>query len=207
MTGAASGLFPSAPGIKTVAIQSYWDNQERCLSLGQQDRARRFEETVMVHLDAAYNLARWLARNEHDAEDVVQEAMLRALRFIDGFHGGNARAWLLAIVRNTYFSWLEKNRAQKDQVTMDENTLYAPGDDAALLEDSVDRLLQEQDSRRLVARALDQLPPEFREAIVLRELEDLSYREIAQVAGIPIGTVMSRLARGRKLLLVILRKL
>jgi RNA polymerase sigma factor (sigma-70 family) len=207
MTGAAVDLFPPAPGIKPAAFRSYRDNQERFLSLGRQDATRRFEETVMVHLDAAYNLARWLARNEHDAEDVVQEAMLRAFRFIDGFHGGNARAWLLAIVRNTYYSWLEKNRAHQDQVTLDEDTLSAPGDDAVLLEDNVDRLLQEQDSRRLVTRALDQLAPEFREAIVLRELEDLSYREIAQVAGIPIGTVMSRLARGRKLLLVILRKL
>jgi RNA polymerase sigma-70 factor, ECF subfamily len=201
------GFIPVRAGNKKRGISVVLDNQERFLSLGQQDRARRFEQTVMVHLDAAYNLARWLARNEHDAEDVVQEAMLRALRFIDGFHGGNARAWLLAIVRNTYYSWLEKNRAQKDQVTIDEDTTCAPGDDVALLEDNVDRLLQEQDSRRLVTRALDQLPPEFREAIVLRELEDLSYREIAQVAGIPLGTVMSRLARGRKLLLVILRKL
>ena len=207
MTGAAVDLFPPAPGIKLAAFRSYRDNQERFLSLGRQDATRRFEETVMVHLDAAYNLARGLARNEHDAEVVVQEAMLRAFRFIDGFHGGNARAWLLAIVRNTYYSWLEKNRAYKDQVTIDEDALSAPGDDAVLLEDNVDRLLQEQDSRRLVTRALDQLAPEFREAIVLRELEDLSYREIAQVAGIPIGTVMSRLARGRKLLLVILRKL
>jgi RNA polymerase sigma-70 factor, ECF subfamily len=201
------GFIPVRAGNKKRGISVVLDNQERFLSLGQQDRARRFEQTVMVHLDAAYNLARWLARNEHDAEDVVQEAMLRALRFIDGFHGGNARAWLLAIVRNTYYSWLEKNRTQKDQVTIDEDTTCAPGDDEALLEDNVDRLLQEQDSRRLVTRALDQLPPEFREAIVLRELEDLSYREIAQVAGIPLGTVMSRLARGRKLLLVILRKL
>src|SRR5689334_17057527 len=145
MTGAAADLFPPAPGIKPAAIRSYKDNQERFLSLGRQDGTRRFEETVMVHLDAAYNLARWLARNEHDAEDVVQEAMLRAFRFIDGFHGGNARAWLLAIVRNTYYSWLEKNRAHKDQVTIDEDTLSAAGDDAAVLEDNVDRLLQEQD--------------------------------------------------------------
>src|SRR5882672_9230258 len=122
MTGAASGLFPSAPGIKTVAIQSYWDNQERCLSLGQQDRARRFEETVMVHLDAAYNLARWLARDERDAEDVVQEACLRAFRFFGSFHGGDARPWLLAIVRNTYYTWLEKNRTQTLNVPLDEET-------------------------------------------------------------------------------------
>src|SRR5882672_454511 len=131
MTGAASGLFPSAPGIKTVAIQSYWDNQERCLSLGQQDRARRFEETVMAHLDAAYNLARWLARDEHDAEDVVQEACLRAYRFYASFHGGSARAWLLAIVRNTYYAWLEKNRAQALNVEFTDDTVAAVDYDMA----------------------------------------------------------------------------
>jgi len=161
----------------------------------------------MAHLDAAYNLARWLARNERDAEDVVQEACLRAFRFLDSFHGGNARAWFLAIVRNTYFTWLEKNRGQALNVPFDEEMLAGSADIDGAACDSVERLLQQEDDRRLVNRALDGLPAEFREVIVLRELEDLSYKEIAQVAAIPLGTVMSRLARARKLLLRSLQQL
>ncbi len=167
----------------------------------------RFEETVMAHLDAAYNLARWLARNERDAEDVVQEACLRAFRFYASFHGGNARAWLLAIVRNTYYSWLEKNRAQMQNVEFTDDTVAAVDYDVATTADSVERLLQEDDTRQLVRRALEMIPAEFREVIVLRELEDLSYREIAQVADIPLGTVMSRLSRARKLMLKALKEL
>ena len=167
----------------------------------------RFEETVMAHLDAAYNLARWLARNERDAEDVVQEACLRAFRFYASFHGGNARAWLLAIVRNTYYTWLEKNRAQMQNVEFTDDTVAAVDYDLATTADSVERLLQEDDTRQLVRRALEMIPPEFREVIVLRELEDLSYREIAQVADIPLGTVMSRLSRARKLMLKALKEL
>jgi RNA polymerase sigma factor (sigma-70 family) len=167
----------------------------------------RFEETVMAHLDAAYNLARWLARNEPDAEDVVQEACLRAFRFYASFHGGNARAWLLAIVRNTYYTWLEKNRAQMQNVEFTDDTVAAVDYDMATTADSVERLLQEDDTRQLVRRALEMIPAEFREVIVLRELEDLSYREIAQVADIPLGTVMSRLSRARKLMLKALKEL
>ncbi len=167
----------------------------------------RFEETVMAHLDAAYNLARWLARNERDAEDVVQEACLRAFRFYASFHGGNARAWLLAIVRNTYYTWLEKNRAQMQNVEFTDDTVAAVDYDMATTADSVERLLQEDDTRQLVRRALEMIPSEFREVIVLRELEDLSYREIAQVADIPLGTVMSRLSRARKLMLKALKEL
>jgi len=167
----------------------------------------RFEETVMAHLDAAYNLARWLARNERDAEDVVQEACLRAFRFYASFHGGNARAWLLAIVRNTYYTWLEKNRAQASNVEFTDDTVAAVDYDLATTADSVERLLQEDDTRQLVRRALEMIPAEFREVIVLRELEDLSYREIAQVADIPLGTVMSRLSRARKLMLKALKEL
>jgi RNA polymerase sigma-70 factor (ECF subfamily) len=167
----------------------------------------RFEETVMAHLDAAYNLARWLARNERDAEDVVQEACLRAFRFYASFHGGNARAWLLAIVRNTYYTWLEKNRAQMQNVEFTDDTVAAVDYDMATTADSVERLLQEDDTRQLVRRALEMIPAEFREVIVLRELEDLSYREIAQVADIPLGTVMSRLSRARKLMLKALKEL
>jgi RNA polymerase sigma-70 factor (ECF subfamily) len=168
-------------------------------NLDRRDHSGRFEETVIAHLDAAYNLARWLARDERDAEDVVQEACLRAFRFLDSFRGGNARAWFLAIVRNTYFTWLEKNRGRAMHVPFDEESLADVPDGAA--HDDVERLLQQQDSKRLVDRALEGLPPEFREVIVLRELEDMSYKEIAQVAAIPLGTVMSRLSRARKLLL------
>jgi RNA polymerase sigma-70 factor (ECF subfamily) len=173
-------------------------------------KAKRFEDIFVVHLDAAYNLARWLTRDESNAEDVVQEACLRAFRFFDGFHGENGRAWLLAIVRNTYYTWLEKNRPQMLNVPFDEDTLAADGHDVyALTLDvnySVERSLEGEDNRRLVNHALDQLPAELREVIVLRELEDMSYKEIAAVANIPIGTVMSRLARARKLLLQHLRQ-
>jgi len=161
----------------------------------------------MAHLDAAYNLARWLARDERDAEDVVQEACLRAFRFYASFRGGNARAWLLAIVRNTYYTWLEKNRAQALNVEFTDDTVAAVDYDMATTADSVEKLLQEDDTRQLVRRALERIPAEFREVIVLRELEDLSYREIAEIADIPLGTVMSRLSRARKLMLQALKEL
>ncbi len=167
----------------------------------------RFEHTVMAHIDSAYNLARWLARDERDAEDIVQEACLRAYRFFASFHGGNARAWLLAIVRNTYYTWLDKNRNQLQNVEYTEDAVAAIDYDRAAGGDNVERLLQEEDARRLVHRALESVPTEFREVIVLRELEGMSYREIAQIADIPLGTVMSRLSRGRKLMLRVLTDL
>lgn len=172
--------------------------------MDERDRAKRFDRFFVEHLDAAYNLARRLTRDDSHAEDVVQEACLRAFKFLDSFHGGNGRAWLLAVVRNTSYTWLEKNRPQTLNVPYDEDTLVADGYDvAALTADAtynVDRSLEGEDNKRLVNQALDQLPTELREVIVLRELEDLSYKEIATVANIPIGTVMSRLARARKLL-------
>ena len=169
-------------------------------------RASRFEEIFSAHLDAAYDFARWLTRDERNAEDVVQEACLRAFKSLDGFHGGNGRAWLFTIVRNTYYTWLKKRRVETLSVPFDEETMDGAG--LADLESPgqpVDALLQQRDARRLVNSALEQLPEEFREVIVLRELEDLSYKEIAAIAGIPLGTVMSRLARARKLLLQHLR--
>jgi RNA polymerase sigma-70 factor (ECF subfamily) len=174
------------------------------LSANSPIRGDRFEDIVIAHLDAAYNLARWLTRDEHDAEDVVQEACLRAFKFLDTFRGGNHRAWLLAIVRNTYYSGLKRNRSQALNVPFDEDGALAddtakPGWDAGESDDVV-RGLEREDAKRLVNQALDQLPEEFREIIVLRELEDLSYQEIARIAQIPIGTVMSRLSRARKLL-------
>jgi RNA polymerase sigma factor (sigma-70 family) len=159
--------------------------------LDSQDRAR-FEQLVLPHLDAAFNLSRWLMRGRADAEDVAQEAMMRALRFFRGFHGGDARAWLLQIVRNTCYTWLEKNRPREATVAFDESKHGGgppgPGPESSLIE---------SENRELLERALAELPAEYREAIVLRELEGLSYKEIAAVTGAPIGTVMSRLARGR----------
>ena len=201
------GTHESVPGRPDLACGNKCDIKpvvDGAASLDDKKRVKRFEEIFSVHLDAAYDLARWLTRDDSNAEDVVQEACLRAFKFLDGFHGGNGRAWLLAIVRNTYYTWLEKNRAQALNEPFDEDTLSAddydvdaPGLDANA---GVERLLEAKDSRRAVNRALEKLPVEFREVIVLRELEDLSYKEIAALANIPIGTVMSRLARARKLL-------
>lgn len=153
--------------------------------------ADQFEQIVLPHLDAAYNLARWLAGNDHDAEDIAQEACMRAFRFIGGHRGGDARAWLLAIVRNTAFSWLKKNRPRA-VVSMDDDELAEIEDQNAGA-----ALFSSADAGALRA-ALESLPLEFREAIVLRELEGLSYKEIAEVAEVPVGTVMSRLARARR---------
>jgi RNA polymerase sigma-70 factor (ECF subfamily) len=151
-----------------------------------------FDQVVLPHLDAAYNLARWLTRNGHDAEDVVQEAFLRALRFFSGFHGGNARAWLLAIVRNTCYDWFRRNRPSEVSASFDEE-VHSAVDQSPTPEDS----LMEQADRRLLRDALETLPLAWREVLILRELEGLSYKEIADVAGIKMGTVMSRLARAR----------
>ncbi len=152
-----------------------------------------FEEAVLPHLDAAYNLARWLTRNEHDAQDVVQEAYLRALRFFGGFHGGDARAWLLTIVRNTCYTWLRRNRSPELSADFDEAVREKQSGEP---DPETWQVLKAQ--TQLVNDAIEKLPIEFREVIVLRELEELSYKEIAEVSGVPIGTVMSRLARARK---------
>jgi RNA polymerase sigma factor (sigma-70 family) len=163
--------------------------------LDEPDRRSRFEATFLPHLPAAYNLARWLTRDGHDAEDVVQEATLRAYRFFGGFQGGDGRAWFLAIVRNSCLTWLKRNRPPEPPARFDE-TLHGPPADAPRPESH----LIERANRETLHRALAELPPEYREAVVLRELEGLSYKEVAAVTGVPIGTVMSRLARGRGLL-------
>jgi RNA polymerase sigma factor (sigma-70 family) len=159
-----------------------------------------FEEAVMPHLDAAYNLARWLTRNEADAQDMVQEAYLRALRFFGGFHGTDARAWLLTIVRNTCYTWLKRNRSHELSGDFEEAVLTKESDEP---DPEVSHVLKVRS--QLINEAIEKLPIEFREVVILRELEELSYKEIAAITGIPIGTVMSRLSRARKRLFVCLR--
>ena len=179
--------------------------------MSEQSKVRRFQEIVLPHLHAAYNLARWLTRSDQDAEDVVQEAYMRAFKFFDSFRGGEGRTWLLAIVRNTTFTWLKENRDPGLTTPFDEE-FHSPGDTQTAgpfdqPSNNPEAILLKGEDRRLLNEALKSLPLEFREVLVLRELEDLSYKEIANVAGIPIGTVMSRLARGRKMLAACLRKL
>lgn len=158
------------------------------------DRSARFDAILLPHLDAAYNLARWLLGNSQDAEDTVQEAYLRALTYFDSFHGEDGRAWLLAIVRNTCFEWLHKNRRHVEMPV--EHLELAP--DAA---PSPEALQLRNADRVAIQRAVEALPPEFREVLVLREMEEMSYKQIARVTKMPIGTVMSRLARARRRLL------
>jgi len=163
-------------------------------------RVSTFESAVMPHLDAAYNLARWLTRNDHDAEDVVQESYMRALRYFDRMKGTEGRPWVLGIVRNTCYTWLEKNRPA-ELVPLDDMESH-PGRDDAALQNAVtpEVVLLQSANRKLVNQALEDLPVVFREVIVMREIEDMTYKEIAAVVAIPIGTVMSRLSRGRELL-------
>jgi len=161
---------------------------------------RLFEETVLPHLDAAFNYARWLTRNEADAEDVVQDACVRAMRFFSSLRDDDARAWLFTIVRNAWYSRVSRKANVAEGTRLNDGQDQRP--DNAL--DPEERLLQ-QHTVGLVRAALEQLPVDFREAIVLREIEGLSYREIAEVAGVPIGTVMSRLARARERLQTILK--
>ena len=158
----------------------------------EQSSARNFEDDVLPHLDAAYNLARWLTRNDQDAEDVVQEASLRALRFFGGFRGDNARAWFLKIVRNSYLSRLQEKQGAPPTTPFDE-PIHSPEQSS----NPETLLLQEADNQS-VSQALEKLPANFREVLVLREIEGLSYKEIAYVVGIRIGTVMSNLARARE---------
>ena len=151
-----------------------------------------FEALMLPHLDAAYNLAKWLLGNEQDAQDVVQEAFLRAFKSFSGFHGSNGRAWLLTIVRNTSYTLFKKNRAVDFTTTFDEE-IHAPGYDSV----SPATILAQSEDAELIREAMDELPAEFREIVVLRHQEGLSYKEIADIAQIPPGTVMSRLARAR----------
>ena len=157
------------------------------------ERLDRFEAMVMPHLDAAYSLARWLTRNADDADDVVQEAFLRAFRFFDDLRASDCRPWLLTIVRNTCYSWLRRNRAH-ELVADGDDAIYAVADAGPSPEAL---LVREADAARL-ERAIERLRPEYREVLILREYEGLSYKEIAEVTGVSLGTVMSRLSRARQ---------
>src|SRR3954453_23430415 len=152
----------------------------------------RFENLVMPHLDAAFNLARWLMRSDQDAQDMVQESYLRALKFFDGFHGDDARSWMLRIVRNTCYTWLKQNRGQELSTVFNEEVHSAATDTA-----TPETLVISKADRTMLLQGIEELPLEWRETLILRELEGLSYRQIAAVTDAPIGTVMSRLARAR----------
>jgi RNA polymerase sigma-70 factor, ECF subfamily len=171
-----------------------------------EDRAR-FEQIVLPHLDAAFNLARWILRGRADAEDVAQEALLRSYRFFSGYHGGDARAWLLQIVRNTCYTWLGKNRPV-DLMTEFDETQHSmelrPIEPRSQSGGSPEAQAIASEDRERLSQALEQLPPRFREVLVLRELEGCSYKEIAAITSTPIGTVMSALSRARRQLQVTL---
>jgi len=153
----------------------------------------RFEALILPHLDDAYTLARYLLRDEHDAQDAVQDAALRAFRFFGGFRDGDARAWFLAIVRNCCRTWQRRHRRDRLHTPLaeDHTTTLAAAD-------SADAVALEGSERAAIRRAIDALPAEFREIIVLRELDGLSYADISSVVGVPVGTVMSRLSRARR---------
>ncbi|MGE5625768.1 MAG: sigma-70 family RNA polymerase sigma factor [Bacillota bacterium] len=160
--------------------------------MGDSGKLGRFEQTVLPHLDAAYSLSRWLTRNDHDAEDVVQEAVLRAFRFFDSFHGGEPRQWLLKIVRNTFYTWYDKNKRHAQTEVLGDEALEVPGNEL-----TPEEVLIKGHGAQVLKEAIDTLPVEFREVLLLREFEGYSYKEIADIVEVPIGTVMSRLSRAR----------
>ena len=160
----------------------------------------RFEKLMLPHLDAAYNLARWMTRSDQDARDVVQEAFLRAFKYFESYDGGSPRAWLLATVRNTCYTWLRQNRNAALNIPLEEIPEMAA--DSFATEERVFQNLTEESLKK----ALENLPPEFREILVLRELEGFSYKEIGGATGLAIGTVMSRLSRARRKLQNLLKE-
>ena len=180
----------SASGIKCSLA---WSHSRTLLQLDLKKPAKLalFEQIILPHLPAAYNLARWMTRNDHDAEDAVQEAYLRAFRFFEGFQGGDGKAWLLAVVRNTCLTW--RTRQRQDAVEFDEQRHAGSTE----MPDAEKRLVKESQLGSL-RECIEGLPPEYREVIVMREMEEMQYREISDTANIPIGTVMSRLSRARK---------
>jgi RNA polymerase sigma-70 factor (ECF subfamily) len=182
----AENLASRAKGVKFAVIQRHEEQ-----GAAQEQELASFEAMMLPHMDAAHNLAKWLLRNEQDAQDVVQEAYLRAFKSFGGFHGSNGRAWLLTIVRNTSYTLLKKNQAT-DFTTFDEE-IHVAGDESA----SPATILEHGEDADLIREAMDALPADFREILALRHQEGLSYKEIADIAQIPQGTVMSRLARAR----------
>jgi len=172
--------------------------------LNQDNRNRRFEQLALPHLDAAYSLARWLTRDDYAAEDVVQTAYVRAFRFFDQFHGDNPRAWILTIVRRAFYTSLRERRHDHEYVDFDEalhSGMTAQGGESGFAAGNhPESIAAGRDTQRIINEGLEKLPRIFREVVVLKDIEDLSYKEIAEVVEVPIGTVMSRLARGRKLL-------
>jgi len=185
--GAGAGTLAKRPCLRQ-------DNETTVKEPGSAaSRLARFEHALLPHLDAAHNLARWLTGNTEDARDVVQDACLRALTFFDGFHGDDGRGWLLTIVRNTCYDFLRKNRRQTETLGDAEEVESAPD-----RKPDPEALQLRHADQRLVSEGIERLPAEYREVLVLRELEEMSYKEIARVTGAPMGTVMSRLARARK---------
>jgi len=164
----------------------------------ESDDLRRFEVLVLPHLDAAYNLARWLTRNDQDAQDVVQDASMRAMRYFGGFRGDQARPWWLQIVRHTCYAWLKENRPAEVVAFDDDEDAWR--ELAAPAADEPHAIAVRNADRAQINQAIAALPIAYREVLVLRELEDLPYKDIARIADIPVGTVMSRLARARGLL-------
>jgi RNA polymerase sigma factor (sigma-70 family) len=162
--------------------------------------APSFEEAALPHLKSALNLARWITRSTEDAEDVVQEAYLRAFRFFPSFRGGHARVWLMKIVRNTCYTWITTNRPLRDAAEFDEQ-IFSPSDGA--MPDAEARLI-ERDNAEQLHEAINKLPANFREVLLLREIETLTYAEISEVTGMPMGTVMSSLSRARRQLRAVL---
>ena len=183
----AEDLESRAKVVKFAVFQRH--EQQRA---AQEHELASFEAMMLPHLDAAHNLARWLMRNEQDAQDVVQEAYLRAFRSFSGFHGSNGRGWLLTIVRNTSYTLLKKNRAADLTTTFDEE-IHASGRESV----SPAAMLEHAEDAELIKNAMNALPAEFREILTLRHQEELSYHEIGEILKIPTGTVMSRLARAR----------
>jgi RNA polymerase sigma-70 factor, ECF subfamily len=183
----AEDLESSAKIVKFTLLKKHQEP-----AAAQEHELASFEETMLPHMDAAHNLAKWLLRNEEDAQDVVQEAYLRAFKSFSGFHGSNGRAWLLTIVRNTSYTLLKKNRAVDLTTTFDEE-IHTAGHESV----SPATILEHSENAELIKEAMDELPAEFREILTLRHQEGLSYKEIADIAQIPPGTVMSRLARAR----------
>jgi RNA polymerase sigma-70 factor (ECF subfamily) len=186
----AAGNYERAFGSEPSSSGAYVVKNSVVLS---DSRMRLFEEVILPHLNAAYNLARWLTRNEHDAQDAVQEAYLRAFRFFDGYRGGDGKSWLLEIVRNTCFTFLRREKRNVMSVVFDEaaHTL-------AVNSPNAEEALVEASKKTIMRSCIEGLPEAFREVLVMRELEEMSYRQIADVAGVPAGTVMSRLSRARK---------